>query len=110
MKSSVPAKITLKVFSVKDAIDYLNGDTQNEKILILVKVPKVLVQLVDAGVKLESVNVGGMGAKAGRKSLYKNVSASEDEKNDLKNLIDRNIKVYFRVIVSESEEDVAKYL
>ena len=110
MKSSVPNKITLKVFSTKDAIDYLNGDAGNEKILILVKVPKVLVQLVDAGVKLDFVNVGGMGAKAGRKSLFKNVSASEDEKNDLKNLIDRGVKVFFRVIVSEGEEDVSKYL
>lgn len=110
MKSSVPNKITLKVFSIKDAIDYLNGDAGNEKILILVKVPKVLVQLVDAGVKLDFVNVGGMGAKAGRKSLFKNVSASEDEKNDLKNLIDRGVKVFFRVIVSEGEEDVSKYL
>lgn len=110
MKSSVPKKISLKVFSVKDAITYLTGEPNNEKILILVKVPNVLVSLVEAGVNITFVNVGGMGAKAGRKSLFKNVSASEDEKNDLRRLIDQGVKVFFRVIVTESEEDVAKYL
>ena len=29
---------------------------------------------------------------------------------DLRNLIDKNIKVFFRVVVSDSEEDVAKYV
>lgn len=110
MKSSVPKKINLKVFSVKDAITYLTGEPNNEKILILVKVPNVLVSLVEAGVNITFVNVGGMGAKAGRKSLFKNVSASEDEKNDLRRMIDQGVKVFFRVIVTESEEDVAKYL
>lgn len=110
MKSSVPKKISLKVLSVKDAITYLTGEPNNEKILILVKIPSVLVSLVEAGVNITFVNVGGMGAKAGRKSLFKNVSASEDEKNDLRRLIDLGVKVFFRVIVTESEEDVAKYL
>ena len=45
MKSSVPKKISLKVFSVKDAITYLTGEPNNEKILILVKIPSVLVSL-----------------------------------------------------------------
>ena len=110
MKSSVPKKISLKVFRVLDAITYLTGEPNNEKILILVKVPNVLVSLVEAGVNITFVNVGGMGAKAGRKSLFKNVSASEDEKNDLRRMIDQGVKVFFRVIVTESEEDVAKYL
>ena len=68
------------------------------------------MSLVEAGVNIPFVNVGGMGAKAGRKSLFKNVSASEDEKNDLRRMIDQGVKVFFRVIVTESEEDVAKYL
>ena len=54
--------------------------------------------------------MGGIGAKAGRKTLYKNISTSEAENKDLRNLIDKNIKVFFRVVVSDSEEDVAKYV
>ena len=110
MKSSVPAKINLEIFNVADGINYLKGEDDGKKILILVKTPGVLVALADAGVKLESVNVGGIGAKAGRKTLYKNISTSEAENQDLRNLIDKGIKVFFRVVVSDSEELVEKYV
>lgn len=110
MKSSVPAKISLKIFSVLDAIEYLNGEDNGKKILILVKTPGVLVALTDAGVKLNAVNVGGIGAKTGRKTLYKNISTSEAENQDLRNLIDKGIKVFFRVVVSDAEELVEKYV
>ena len=90
--------------------DYLKGEDEGKKILVLVKTPGVLVALADAGVKLESVNVGGIGAKAGRKTLYKNISTSEAENQDLRNLIDKGIKVFFRVVVSDSEELVEKYV
>lgn len=110
MKSSVPAKIGLKIFNVADAISYLNEEGKDEKIFLLVKTPAVLVALTDAGVSLTDVNVGGIGAKAGRKTLYKNISTSDDENKDLRNLIDKGIKVFFRVVVSDSAEDVAKYV
>ena len=110
MKSSVPAKISLKILNTQDAIEYLNGEDNGKKEFILVKTPQALVALTDAGIKLDFVNVGGIGAKAGRKTLYKNISTSEAENKDLRNLIDKNIKVFFRVVVSDSEEDVAKYV
>ena len=110
MKSSVPAKISLQIFSVKDAVDYLKGEDKGKREFLLVKTPGVLVALADAGVQFDSVNVGGIGAKAGRSTLYKNISTSPDENKDLRTLIDKGIKVFFRVVQSDSEEDVAKYV
>ena len=104
MKSSV------KVLSVKDAIGYLNEDGKHEKIIILVKTPVVLDELSDAGVRLKSINVGGIGAKAGRKPMFKNISVSEEEKEAFRNLLNKGINVFLRVIVTEPEEDIAKYL
>lgn len=110
MKSSMPAKIGLKIFNIADAIEYLNGEDNGKKVLVLVKTPGTLVALTDAGIRLDSVNVGGIGAKAGRKTLYKNISTSEAENKDLRNLIEKGIKVFFQVVVSDSEELVEKYV
>ena len=110
MKSSMPARINLKVFGLADAVDYLNGEDDGKRLLILVKTPGTLVSLTDAGIPLESVNVGGIGAKAGRKTLYKNISTSEAENQDLRNLVDKGIKVFFQVVVSDAEEPVGKYV
>lgn len=110
MKSSVPAKISLKIFNVTDAIEYLNGEDDGKKIFLLVKIPGVLVALTDAGIALEFVNVGGIGAKAGRRALYRNISTSEDENRDLRNLVDKGTKVFFRAVVSDPEELVDSYV
>lgn len=110
MKSSVPGKINLRICSVKDAIGYLNEDEGIEKIIILVKTPEVLDQITDAGVTLASVNVGGIGAKAGRKPLFKNISVSEEEKEAFRRLLNKKVKVFLRVITTEPQEDIAKYL
>lgn len=110
MKSSVPSKISLKIFSVQEAIPYLLGEQDNRKILILVKVPSVLVTLKTAGVQFDFVNIGGIGAKAGRKSLYKNISTSQEENEDIVKLIEMGTRVYFRVVVSDAEEDASSYV
>lgn len=110
MKSSVPASIKLTVLSIQDAIGYLNEDSKDEKIIILVKTPITLDVLTDSGVKLESINVGGVGAKAGRKQFYKNISLSEEEKQSLVNLMNKGIDVGIRVLPNDVEESVNKYI
>ena len=67
-------------------------------------------EVSDAGVRLKSINVGGIGAKAGRKPMFKNISVSEEEKEAFRNLLNKGINVFLRVIVTEPEEDIAKYL
>lgn len=110
MKSSVPSTISLKVLSVKDAIEYLNGDSDKERIIILVKTPVTLDELTDNGVQIKSVNVGGIGAKAGRKPLYKNISVNDDEKTAFRHLIAKGVHVFIRVITVDQEENIEKYL
>ena len=110
MKSSVPKSINLEVRGTKEAIGYLNEESKSEKIIILVKTPVVLNELVREGIQIESVNVGGIGAKAGRKSMYKNISVSEEEKNAFRSLIEQGVNVFFRVVTSDQQEEVKKYL
>ena len=39
-----------------------------------------------------------------------NISVSEEEKEAFRNLLNKGINVFLRVIVTEPEEDIAKYL
>lgn len=78
-------------------------DSNDKNTLILVKYPKVARLLYDAGVGLRELNVGGMGANADRRKLFKNISASEEEKADLKEIRDLGVKVYFQVTPNEKQ-------
>ena len=51
------------------------------------------MNLVKNGIALEKINIGGMGARPGRKTLYRNISASEEEMNQLKELTELGLAV-----------------
>lgn len=110
MKSLIPEEIGLKVFNEEDAQSYLVGDSGKEKILILVKAPKTILSLVENGVKLNYLNIGGMGMKSGRAKLFKNIAASDDEKIAFRQLVDKGLTVQIQVVPTEKPENVEKYL
>lgn len=97
MKMVAPSGIELVVEpceNLEDLVAKYDGDSKNT--IILVKTPETAEKLFDAGLSIQALNVGGMGANKTRSQLYKNVSASESEVETLKRLEARGIDVYFQ--------------
>ena len=80
-------------------------DGEGDNVLILVKFPYVAQEIFKAGVKLKELNIGGMGASAERKKLFKNISASQAEKDTLKEIQDSGVDVYFQVTPDEKRTE-----
>ena len=74
LKVSVPPKITLDVFDIKNGAEFLKSDDNGEKIIILIKTPNTFYSLLEEGVELKKLIIGGMGATAERKKFYKNIN------------------------------------
>lgn len=111
LKMSAPNGIDIVVKGLMDAVEFLNqqGDKSN-RLIILVKGPAVIEQLLENGIMIDKLIVGGMGAKAERRVLYKNISASEEERAIFKRMIDRKIPVVIHIIPDQKETDLSKYL
>ena len=88
----------------------IKEDGKGEKILILVKTPQVILTLLNNGVKLEYLNVGGMGMKAGRSKLYKNIAASDEEREVFRELRKMELMMKVQVVPTEKAEELGKYL
>lgn len=97
MKSAMPNKVSLKVVSIDEAKDYITNQGKDKKLFVLVKTPFTVVKLNEQGINIQSLGVGGMGAKEARKTLYRNISASEEEKQALIQLKDLGVDVFFQV-------------
>lgn len=107
---AAPPGIVVEVFDLNQAIKNLSNldDKVKEKIIILVKTPEILEQLIDGGIAIDEIVVGGMGAKPGRKRLYKNISISEDEKETFIRLIKKGVKVIIRIVPDERPVPIKK--
>lgn len=111
LKMAVPSEVKVDIYNTEQAIEALTLKVQNSnRIIILAKHPKTIYSLIKNGVDIENVNVGGMGARPGRKSIYKNISASQEEKEIFKEILSLGKKVYMQIVPDDKKVDIEKYL
>ncbi|MDF7639465.1 PTS sugar transporter subunit IIB [Lactobacillus sp. ESL0791] len=114
IKMSAPNGIKVFVFNVETAIKKLQGtlenDGKNDKIVLLAKNPFTFEKMIDAGVQLKKIILGGMGARKDRDVLYRNISATEQEKEALRKIQSSGVEVKIHIIPDQKEIDISKLL
>jgi PTS system mannose-specific IIB component len=111
LRAAAPSNIKVDVLDEEEGINFLKEDSpEGEKVLILVKVPEILEVLIDGGVELQKIILGGMGSKSGRKKFNKNVSASQEEVETMRRIIKKGSSIYFQLVPTEKATDVQKLL
>lgn len=106
LKLAVPANVNLSVLSVLKASErLLEKDAYlNEKIFIIVKGPKTLVDLSKVGVQFKQINVGNISKKMNSIQIKQSVSITREEKSDFQALM--NLGVHFVSQMVPSEESI----
>ena len=110
IKTLVPANIKTEVTTLEKSVEVVAALPKNEKVILLSKTPEAYVNLVKNGIALEKINIGSMGARPGRKTLYRNISASEEEMNQLKELTELGFAVEIQMVAEDTAINVKKYL
>jgi len=111
LKTCVPANIMIATFTVEEASERIKkGFKPTDKVITLIKYPKTLHQLMQLGIVFPKINIGGMGLSGDRKKLYKNISISEEEKQMLKELIEKGSLITIQIIAEDHAVEVSKLL
>ena len=113
LKSLAPEGVKVFVVTVEGAVKGLLKDpVPGEKVMVLTKSPIAYDQLVQAGVPIKEVNLGGMGMRGERKPFIKNVAAGPDEIVAIENLRAAGVHVFYQLVpeqaVIEVDEALAK--
>ena len=110
-KSVAPAGIDVNILDNRDALDYLLSDCKvDQNLLILVKTPDVFEFLINNGVIITKIVLGGMGLKPGRETLIKNIAANDAERECLRRMLNKGIKIVYQMVPIAGEKDVEKVL
>ena len=107
LKSCIPANIKLAVFTEDKAVERLKKGFAGDTVIVLVKYPKTLYSLMQKGIVFDQINIGGMGVSGNREKFFRNISASDDEKRMLRELIDAGSKIEVRIIAEDSPTDIS---
>ena len=104
---AAPAGINVTAMTISDfAAAYHQGRFEQVQLMVIVTNPTDVVRLLDAGVRLTSVNVGGMQYKRGKTQISKAVSVNEEDIRSFHELAQRGVELEVRMFPSDPKEDL----
>lgn len=111
MRMSKPAGTGMSIINTEKAIqNFKNGNYDAQRVIVLVKEPSKLLELLDAGIAIPKVNLGIIFAQDGRTPLTKFIALNDQEKEAIKTIQSKGVPVTIQYIPTDPEEDVSKYL
>jgi mannose/fructose/N-acetylgalactosamine-specific phosphotransferase system component IIB len=108
LKLTAPPGKPLRVLSTEETIaDFHEKADDPRRVLLLARSPGPMLRLLENGVALDHLNLGGMGGGPGRRVLHKAISVSDEELETLQQIQRKGVKVELRIVPSDRGVDLA---
>ena len=103
------AKISiLTITQAKEAI--LNGQFERDRAMILLVSPQDVLSLIDKGVRIKEVNVGGMHYSSDKKQILKAISVSKEDIQAFQELDKLGIYLEARMVPDDEKIDIMEII
>lgn len=111
VKRAAPPGIKVNVVGLEKAVRvYKNPKYAQETVFFLFTNPLEVLALVENGVPIKSINIGGMQYKTGRMQITKAVSVDKEEAEAFKKLAELGVELDLRSVVSDPKVDFGSKL
>ncbi|MCD8249288.1 MAG: PTS sugar transporter subunit IIB [Lachnospiraceae bacterium] len=111
MKMAAPSEYRVEIVTTEKAVEWIANDPPDKKTMVLVKGPETIRRLIELGVSVPELNVGNMGAAAGRKTVFRSLQLSKKEYDTLREIQEKGTRVYIQIFpdAKSVELDKIKY-
>lgn len=108
MRMARPAGMAVSIISEQTALkNFAAGKYDREKVFVIAKEPETILHLVESGIELPSLIVGGSLVKEGGVQLTHRAYASAENVQSYKALIARGVKVTAQFVPADKPVSVA---
>ncbi|WP_025122773.1 MULTISPECIES: mannose/fructose/sorbose PTS transporter subunit IIB [unclassified Serratia (in: enterobacteria)] len=102
LRQAAPPGMKVNVVNLEKAVAvYHNPQYKDETVFYLFTNPQDVLTMVQQGVKIATLNIGGMAWRPGKKQLTKAVSLDEENINAFRQLDKIGVKLDLRVVASD---------
>lgn len=108
---SAPEGVEVCCMTILQTIEsYKNEKFGTGKVLLLLPNLASMKEVVDGGVEVPSIQVGGLGGAPNRKVVFQNITLDDADAAVLEDLSGRGIAIYFQTIPEDAPQDVSGIL
>ena len=107
LRQAAPPGMKVNVVNLEKAVAvYHNPQYQDETVFYLFTNPQDVLTMVQQGVKIATLNIGGMAWRPGKKQLTKAVSLDEADINAFQQLDKLGVNLDLRVVASDPSVNI----
>lgn len=111
LRMATPMTTKLSVLSTEVAADHLrNNRYGKQRVFLVAKKPKPFLDLLNLGIKFDTLNVGNMSKKDDTTELTKQVSVNADDVKTLKEIANQGVEIIAQLNPSVDAADVMKLI
>ncbi|UCF78617.1 MAG: PTS sugar transporter subunit IIB [Candidatus Eiseniibacteriota bacterium] len=111
LRMGLTSSVELAVADIENAAGIVKkGASDTRKCILLVRSPRHALRLLDAGVRTESINVGGMHFAEGKRKLLPYVYVGRDDVEVLEQIASRGVKLTAIDVPGNPSYDLLKLL
>lgn len=111
LKVSAPAEIKIYALSVEKFVQkYQKGILDTYRVMLVFENLKAPLALIEKGIPITSLNLGGMRFKEGRRQITKALSVSEEEEGLIRKIHKLGVEVEHRQLSSDNKIDAITLL
>lgn len=97
---STSKSINVSIYDIDGGVEFLKN-TEKRNLLLLAKSPVTFYRMLQKGIEIGKINLGGMVAAKNRTKLYKNIAISEYERQILKEIMEMGVNIYIQIVPDE---------
>lgn len=101
MKMAVPSDYDVHILTTEDAVEAIKAEPESKRTIVLAKSPGTMLSLAKGGTGMQELNVGNIGQGPNRKPIMRSTQVSPSELDQLKELQQMGVRVYFQVFPDE---------
>ena len=111
MKMSAPSGVKLKIYSIEDAIAYLQSEeSRNAKVEVIVESPKDAYRLREKVDILNDLNVALLKGGEGKRIVSPSLNFSPEDEEYLRKLVELGVRAESYVAPDDKKVPITKYL
>ncbi|TCS76160.1 mannose/fructose/sorbose PTS transporter subunit IIB [Pectinatus cerevisiiphilus] len=102
-----PPGIKVNVVDIEKAIRvYNNPKYARDTVFFLFTCPQDVLRMIEGGIPIKSVNIGGMSFKDGKKQITKAVSVDDSDKETFRKLDELGVELEIRPVVNDVKVNI----
>ena len=111
MRLARPAGMAISIITEETAMNnFKNGKYDREKVFIITKEPETILHLVENGVDIPKLIVGGTVVKEGGKQLSSRAYASDENIESYQALISKSVDVVTQFVPADKAQNVSSLI